>query len=70
MLNRRNKTFKNFISVFFAGMYLFVALFSSQLHSHEGESFFRDSSFKKTEKTFSSDISKGQTGDCLACHFL
>lgn len=70
MLNRRSKTFKNFISVFFAGMYLFVALFSSQLHSHEGESFFRDSGFKKTEKTFSSDISKGQSGDCLACHFL
>lgn len=70
MLNRKSKTFKTSISVFFAAMYLFVALFSSQLHSHAGESFFKDSGFKKTEKTISSDISKSQTGDCLACHFL
>ncbi|WP_379966219.1 hypothetical protein [Epilithonimonas sp. UC225_85] len=70
MLNRKNKSFQKIISVFFAGMYLFVALFSSQLHNHNGESFFRDSGFKKTEKTISSDISKSQSGDCLACHFL
>ncbi|WP_028121256.1 hypothetical protein [Epilithonimonas tenax] len=70
MLIVKNKTFKNFISVFFTGMYLFVALFSAQLHNHAGESFFKDSGFKKTEKTISSDISTGQSGDCLACHFL
>jgi len=70
MLSRKNKVFRNFISVFFAGMYLFVTLFSSQLHNHSNESFFKDSGFKKTEKTISSDISKSQSGDCLACHFL
>ncbi|WP_312825920.1 hypothetical protein [Epilithonimonas sp.] len=70
MLIRRNKVVKNFISVFFAAMYLFVALFSSKLHNHEGESYFRDSGFKKTEKSISKEVSKSQSGDCLACHFL
>ena len=70
MLIGKSKSFKNFISVFFAVMYLFVALFSSQLHSHAGETFFKDSGFKKTEKTISSDISQFNSGDCLACHFL
>ncbi|MDP9957842.1 hypothetical protein [Epilithonimonas hungarica] len=70
MLIRKNKVVRNFISVFFAVMYLFVALFSSQLHSHAGESYFKDSGFKKTEKSISKEVSKSQSGDCLACHFL
>lgn len=70
MLIRKNRVIKNFISVFFAVMYLFVALFSSQLHHHNGESFYTDSGFKKTEKSISKEISKNQSGECLACHFL
>ncbi|MCG2794037.1 MAG: hypothetical protein L6262_10880 [Weeksellaceae bacterium] len=70
MINKKNRTFKTFISVFFAGMYVFVALFSSQFHHHNGESFFKNLGFKNTEKSISHDVSKSQSGDCLACHFL
>jgi len=70
MLNRKGKSFQKSISVFFAVMYMFVALFSSQLHHHNGESFYKDSGFKKTEKSISKEVSQSQSGDCLACHFL
>jgi len=70
MLNKTNKQFQKIISVFFTAMYVFVALFSSELHNHKGESFFKDSGFKKTEKSISKEISGNQSGDCLACHFL
>lgn len=70
MLNKKNKQFQKIISVVITAMYVFVVLFSSELHNHKGESFFKDSGFKKTEKTFTKQLSDKQSGDCLACHFL
>jgi len=70
MLNKKNKNFQKTISVFFAVMYVFVVLFSSELHNHKGESFFKDSGSKKTEKSIAKALFSDQSGDCLACHFL
>lgn len=70
MLNKKNKNFQKIISVVFAVMYVFVVLFSSELHNHKGESFFKDLGSKKTEKSITKAHSSNQSGDCLACHFL
>ncbi len=70
MLNKANNQFKTFISVFFAAMYVVVVLFSSELHNHKGQSFYKDSGSKKTEKSITKELSSNQSGDCLACHFL
>ena len=70
MLNKTNKQFQKIISVFFTAMYVFVVLFSSELHNHKGESFYKDSGSKKTEKSITKELSSNQSGDCLACHFL
>lgn len=70
MLNKKNKNFQKIISVFITAMYVFVVLFSSELHNHKGESFFKDSGSKKTEKSITKAHSSNQSGDCLACHFL
>lgn len=70
MLNKTNKQFQKIISVFFTVMYVFVVLFSSELHNHKGESFIKDSGSKKTEKSITKVLSNNQSGDCLACHFM
>jgi len=70
MLNKENKNFQKIISVIFTAMYVFVVLFSSELHNHKGESFYKDSGSQKTEKSMTKELSSKQSGDCLACHFL
>lgn len=66
---RRNTT-KQFFSTFISALYLFVVLFSQDLHSHENFSEFKDASSISSEKNSAHAQSESDSGNCLSCHFL
>ena len=70
MFIRENKIFRTVFSAFVAVSYLFVVLFSAELHNHNTD-IFKDLSFKKSElKITKSTQDKQSSGDCLSCHFV
>lgn len=70
MFIRENKIFRTVFSSFIAVSYLFVVLFSAELHNHNTD-IFKDLSFKKSElKITKSTQDKQSSGDCLSCHFV
>lgn len=66
----RNKTYRNFFSLLFMSIYLFVVLFSQNLHNHGSGAVFKDFHFKKTENIFSASSHTAEFTDCLSCHIL
>lgn len=58
------------VAAFFAGVYLFVALFSQNFHNHGSGGVFKDFNFKKLEKTVSQNYGVENYTDCLSCHLL
>lgn len=60
---------KRFFSLLAAGLYLFAALFSQQLHRH-GDSLSGNSDFKKGEFCYSEKANFIVEAHCLSCHFL
>ena len=70
MFIRENKIFRTVFSAFVAVSYLFVVLFSAELHNHNTD-IFKDLSVKKSELKFTkSGQDKQSSGDCLSCHFI
>ncbi len=65
----KKKQIRKFFSTFLLGVY-FLALFSQSFHEHSFNQVFQNFNLKKTENNISKNISKEQSGDCLACHFL
>ncbi|UJF30192.1 hypothetical protein L0B70_01990 [Kaistella sp. 97-N-M2] len=64
------KKIRKILAAFFAGVYLFVALFSQNFHDHGSGEVFKDFHFKKSEKTYSTNHSAENYSDCLSCHIL
>ena len=62
------RTYRHTAAVIFAVLYLFVTLFSQNLHNHGSGEVFKDFHFQKTEKTFSQGHSIHEFTDCLSCH--
>lgn len=51
-------------------IYLFVVLFSQNLHNHGSGLVLKDFHFKKIEKTFSTSTHSSEFTDCLSCHII
>ncbi|UOE40249.1 hypothetical protein MTP09_10025 [Chryseobacterium suipulveris] len=66
---RKNST-KRIIALLFSAVYLFVALFSQNLHNHGSGEVFKDFHFQKTEKTFTQSPCISSFTDCLSCHIF
>ena len=66
----REKKVSRIFASLFAGVYLFVALFSQNFHNHGSAEVFKDFHFKKSEKTFSSSSMTEAFSECLSCHIL
>lgn len=66
---RKNKIQQIFAPIF-AGVYLFVVLFSQSFHHHGSGAAFKDFNFKKSEKTFTSNPQLENYSECLSCHIL
>ncbi|WP_226065363.1 hypothetical protein [Kaistella polysaccharea] len=66
----RNRTHQKFLATLFAGVYLFVALFSQNFHEHGSGEILKDFHFTKVDKTFSTSSKIVHYTDCLSCHFL
>lgn len=66
----REKKVAKIFAPFFAGVYLFVVLFSQNFHHHGSGEVFKDFHFKKSEKTFTYNQQLENYSDCLSCHFL
>ena len=61
---------KKFFSTFITALYLFVALFSQDFHSHENQFKFKNSDSEKVEKSVSTSNLESDSSNCLSCHFL
>lgn len=66
----RDKTYRNFFSLLFMSIYLFVVLFSQNLHNHGSGLVLKDFHFQKSEKIFTQSAYSSQSTDCLSCHIL
>lgn len=66
----RSPKYRAMIATFFTGVYIFVALFSQNFHTHGSDRVFHESHFKKTEKSFSASAHFTEFTDCLACHIF
>ena len=66
----RKKKSQKFLASLFAGVYLFVALFSQSFHDHGSGEVFKDFHFTKADKTFTNSSEAAHYADCLSCHIL
>ena len=66
----REKKVAKIFAPFFAGVYLFVVLFSQNFHHHGSGEVFKDFHFKKSEKTYTINHQLENYSDCLSCHIL
>ena len=66
----REKKVAKIFAPYFAGVYLFVVLFSQSFHNHGSGEIFSDFNFKKSEKTYTTSHQIEDYSDCLSCHVL
>lgn len=66
----RETKYRAITATLLTGVYIFVALFSQNFHTHGSENIFQENHFKKTEKSFSASAHFNEFSDCLACHLF